>query len=387
MDGAIRYVSIAEHSGYGYSAMANVSALAHAGEPICWTPLVFRERGYLLAQAYHELPPVPAEYQPPPVLCGREPEVLSAQVLHTVPEHWPGFRNYGRRNLGYTVWETDALPTHWPPLLNAVDALATPSEFSAAVMRRGGVERPVYVVPHLPRRDWPEGDAESLRAIRRRFGVPDDHFLFYTINTWILRKALWKTLHAFLLAFRATDRVSLFIKTGEIGELDGTEGPHGRVSTRKLLDDILSDYPNPARVVLVTEDLSWDDMGRLHRSGDAYVSLTHSEGFGLGAFDAATTGNPVIITGWGGQCEFLPPDHACLVDYRLEHVRHHLWGCSYQPHQRWAEADIDHAIHWLRRLYEHPDEARLRGRGLAAYVRDRFEPRAIIRRLRQAIHG
>ena len=37
----------------------------------------------------------------------------------------------------------------------------------------------------------------------------------------------------------------------------------------------------------------------IHAIGDCYVSLTHGEGWGMGAFDAATLGKPVLITGWG----------------------------------------------------------------------------------------
>jgi glycosyltransferase involved in cell wall biosynthesis len=254
-------------------------------------------------------------------------------------------------------------------------------------MRRTGVRVPLHVVPHLPADGAVEMDPGAVRSFRRAYGIPDAHFLFYTADTWVLRKAWWKTLHAFLLAFKARDAVTLLIKTTPIAETEAHAPGAGRAESARQLVEILSDYRDRARVVLETGTVRAYDMALLHRAGDAYVSLTRSEGWGLGAYDAAAAGNPVVITGWGGQCEFLSPEHACLVNYRLVPVSHPFAPHSYQQDQIWADADLDDAIRWMRRLAANPEEARARGRGLAQHLRKKFDPGRIIGRFLQALEG
>jgi len=283
--------------------------------------------------------------------------------------------------VGYSVWETDRLPLHWPPMLEGYDLVLTPSTFSRDVFAQHA-RAPVEIVPHLPRTDWPSADAADLAAFRRRFGIGEDAFLVYTVNTWILRKAMWLALQAFLLAFEPDEPVALLVKTNPDGEVEG----RGWQPSRRLFDRIMNNYPDAARVEFVPVELSYDDIGLLHLGGDAYLSLTRSEGFGMGAFDAAAAGTPVIMTGWSGQLDFLPPEHACLVDYGLRRVREHL-GEHPPQEQYWAHADLDHAITWLRRLYEHPDEASRRGAALRAHINERFDAASTTRRLLELLNA
>ena len=51
--------------------------------------------------------------------------------------------------------------------------------------------------------------------------------------------------------------------------------------------------------MLVDRTLSRNSMMALHARGDCFVSLCHSEGWGLGSFEAAALGNPVLITNYG----------------------------------------------------------------------------------------
>jgi glycosyltransferase involved in cell wall biosynthesis len=95
-------------------------------------------------------------------------------------------------------------------------------------------------------------------------------------------------------------------------------------------------------VCLVTQELSDDELGGLHLRGDCFVSLCHGEGWGLGSFDAAAHGKPVVTTGFGGQLDYLHGS-PLLVDYEPVPVHDGTrWG-TYTPDQRWAEPDIEHA--------------------------------------------
>ncbi|HSH41781.1 MAG TPA: hypothetical protein VK973_06615 [Arenicellales bacterium] len=379
----VKYISMAETTGYGMSAVGYARALLACGVPLTWHPMVWTSAGYVPAvdagqaraalQTVSGIDDLHAAFH--------APVEYDTVVVHMTPEHWPGAREPGKRMIGYTVWETDRLPLHWPPLLRGYDMILTPSRFSRDVFAPH-TDSPVEVLPHLPRSDWPCADAASLGGLRRRFGVGENDFLFYTINTWILRKAMWLTLHAFLLAFSRNDNAVLLVKTNPHGEAEG----QGWGPSRRLFDRIMANYSDPARVVFVSDELSSQDIGLLHLAGDAFVSLTRSEGFGMGAYDAATAGTPVIMTGWSGQLDFLPPEHACLVDCELQRVREHL-GDHVPQEQYWAHADLDDAIGWMWRLYENPDEARRRGAGLKAHIARHFDSAGITRQLLEALNG
>lgn len=379
----VKYISLAETTGYGLSAVAYIRALLEAGVPVTWHPWVMgRGRYQPAADAGQAAEPLGSLPDPGDLRAAfRAPLEYDTVLVHMTPEYWPAMIEPGKRMVGYTVWETDRLPLHWPPLFAGYDLILTPSSFSRGVFAAGS-DVPVVTLPHLPRPDWPAADAAALAAFRRRFGVGENEFLFYTVNTWILRKAMWLTLQAFLLAFSATEPAVLLVKTNPHGEAEG----RGWGPSRRLFDRIMANYPAPARVVFVPDELSHEDIGLLHRAGDAFVSLTRSEGFGMGAFDAAAAGTPVIMTGWSGQLDFLPAEHACLVDYELRRVKAHL-GNHVPQEQYWAHADLDHAIDWMRRLYESPDQSRRRGAGLKAYVAESFDAASITQRLLAALNG
>ena len=98
-------------------------------------------------------------------------------------------------------------------------------------------------------------------------------------------------------------------------------------------------------------------MQALHTRGDCFVSLCRSEGWGIPAFDAAAYGNPVVITGYGGQLDYLDPESAELVEYELVGVDDPLGFPSFSPDQLWAEPSVAHAAERLRWVFEHREEA------------------------------
>jgi len=379
----IKYISLAETTGYGLSAAAYIRALLQAGVPVTWHPRVMVQGRYVPATDPAQVRAALATMSSMEDLFAafRAPVDYDTVVVHLTPEHWPAAREPGKRMVGYSVWETDRLPRHWPPLLAGYDLVLTPSTFSRDVFAPH-TDSPVVVVPHLPRAEWPRLDAAMLAAFRRRFGVGEDDFLFYTVNTWVLRKAMWLTLQAFLLAFEQDERVVLLIKTSSHG---GEEG-RGWGPSRRLFDRIMANYPDPARVVFVPDELGDDDIAYLHLAGDAYVSLSRGEGFGMGAFDAAAAGTPVVMPGWGGHLDFLPAGEACLVDYELRRVKQHL-GDHVPQEQYWAHANLDDAIGWLRYLYENPGAARRRGGALKTHITENFDAGTVTQRLLKALNG
>jgi glycosyltransferase involved in cell wall biosynthesis len=366
------YLSLDENTGYGVAGLRCMKALDDAGLEMEWIPYI---RGAGSQLAY-----VPAGGH----FDGHTR--AAAIVAHLVPEYWPQVRARvpDAFIVGYTAWETDQIPGHWAGCLEQVDLIVAPSRFSAEVIAASGVTRPVEVVPHAtahfdagPISGWPE--------------LPDDVFVFYTIGDWTERKALHKTVEAYLRAFGGGDRVVLVIKTSrrDWRQQKAPSAPAGEGTTAWALAQLLARHRNPPAVKLITRELTDAEIAALHRRGDCYVSLCRGEGFGLGAFDAATLANPVVMTGFGGQLEFLAGS-PYLVDFELVPVRYRSRFGSYTPDQHWADPDVDHAAALLREIAADRGQAAATARSIANDIDRCFGGERIAHTFRSAVekyHG
>jgi glycosyltransferase involved in cell wall biosynthesis len=330
-------------------------------------------------------------YQPPPALDPFLPITIRPEgtkpgqvvVAHLVPEFLPLVRQRCPEAfvVGHTVWETDRIPDHWTQCLNSADLVVVPSHFSAAAIASSSVSRPVAVVPHVaPLLAGPANGAwDSIDA---------DQFVFYTIAEWNERKSVFKTIEAYLRSFDGSDPVLLIVKTSA---RDFTTAPSaglrgiGPGTSAWALAQLLAHHPDPPAVLLITRELTDADTYALHRRGDCFVSLCRSEGWGLGSFDAAAYGNPVITTGFGGQLEYLV-DSPYLVDFDLVPVDHPTGFPSYAPDQHWADPNVDHGAELLQSLLTHRDEAAEMAGAAAEGIRWRYRPAAIAAALRSAVH-
>lgn len=379
----VKYVSFFDHQGSGYSDAAKryILGLDALGIPVTWTPTNPEgQRG-------------PLPYQP--IACG---EVYDSElqrfchrdipydtvVVHMAPEYFPEWveREPDKRMFGYTVWETDRIPRHWPACLNAMDTIIVPCTWNKQVFEQGGVHVPVRVVPHPAPPDKPI-DPRLVSNARK------SDFVFYSINTWSPRKNTAALLEAYLGTFTRDDPVVLVFKTGK-WDLTSPFLPILRRflhTPKRSLRRIMNRYPNAARVELIVDYLSDAQIHGIHSRGDCFVSLCHAEGWGMGAFDACLHGNPVIITGYGGQLEFLPTEAAYLVDYRMAPVDVAMGRKSYSPDQRWAEPNIEHAGKLMRQAFENQDEAKQRGKALQQHVSTRFRSEVIARQFAEVLAG
>lgn len=381
----LRYVGLGDASGYAVAAAALVRALRAAGAPVVWEPML---PGGTLGLGYE--PARSPEAGPEDLRSLREDgRDCDIALIHFVPEYYPYFIDRERRRgarcvVGHTVWETDRLPTHWPALINQLDAVIVPTDWNRQVFRESGVNVPIWVVPHLPRPDVVASTEDRARLLRRLPPL-DGRRIFYTIATWLERKSIGPLVDAFAEAFRHDDPVALVIKTtahdlervrrdpGHEGEpvpvLPQFEAMIGRA--------VLRHGRLPPPICLLTDDLPDAELQALHERGDCFVSLCRAEGWGLGAFEAALAGRPVIITGWGGPTAFLQPETAYFVDWCLAPVKPAEANGSYTPDQRWAEPDVTSAVAALRAVMADPAEAARRGARAAQHIRRSLVPAAV----------
>lgn len=381
---ALKYISWGDTTGYAVAAMSYVRALKAAGVDLTWTPMLTGQALYETYTSTHWPDPEMA------AVCNR-PIDYDTVLIHTVPEYYPAWleqeRRPGRRILGYTVWELEQLPDHWPAILNRLDGVIVPCEWNLRVFRNSGVKVPIHVVPHLSQFEHlpPPGPTDHA-ALQRRLGSALDTtpFVFYTVGFWSHRKAPYLALEAYWRAFDADEPVLLVIKTCA---KDITRWHrHWRNAFRLRHPSPQQTIEKMARrlgrvapvVVIADESLSDGEMQALHELGDCFVSLTRTEGWGLGAFEAARLGRPVVMTGYGGQLDFLDPQRSWLVDYEMVPVHEPTWAANYRAHDRWAEPSVDQAAAHMRSIFEQPEQANAKAAHLARDLKRTFSEEAVV---------
>jgi len=381
MDGeaALRYVAQDAPSGYGDAADRLVRALRASGVRVEY-------RGWrgLIEDAD---PPGLRPFSRDP-LPDERAQPGAPTVAHLVPEHYvhvldatadlPG--GVGPL-IAHTVWETDRLPKHWPPLFDQVQRVIVPTEWNRATFVSSGVTTPVVVVPHVVCDPVPGDGGVPL-------GLPADVVVFYTISRWDQRKDPAAVINAFLDAFTADDPVALVVKTTPLPQFP-VMGKWGRESTllgTTMLEvaRLVRAHPRPPLVQVEIEDWSPARIAGLHSRGDCFVSLSHAEGWNVGAFDAAAHGNPVVLTGWGGPLAWLDSSTAYLVEHDVVPVQH-FEAQSYSPDQHWAEPRREHAVELMREVARDLGAARRRAASLRAQVLHDYAGPRVVATLRAVV--
>jgi glycosyltransferase involved in cell wall biosynthesis len=214
------------------------------------------------------------------------------QIFHLTPKALTEVANHITGGLPFppvpkvaiTTWETDPFPRSYAKVLEAFDAIIVPSTFCARAMQP--INLPTFVVPHCyDPTVWKPVDLP-------RSG---DLYRFYTIGSWSVRKNQIGLLKAYLATFRKKHRVQLVIVS-----------PNPDLEmVRVLIETCGIPKEELPGLNIISDRLSQEQLVDLHAGGDCFVSATRGEGWGLGAFEAAIMGKPVVMPDFGGQCDFL----------------------------------------------------------------------------------
>jgi len=363
----INYIGFQEQVGYGIASQALIESLRTEGAEVPVTRLLpgdVHQGGRLVEEDD----------------LGK----LDGVVVHTVPEYYPYWAKRRRTVYpsvpiwGYTAWETDRIPPHWPQLLNAMDGIFVPCRWNKEVFERCGVTVPVRVLPHVSEFQGQVGQSRPSERLSDAIGETAGNYVFYSIGVWSERKGITLLLQAFLEEFSPAENITLIVKTGDVDWSSYRSrwkrfGRRAMRSSGSSFAKMMKSRPG-ARIVHIAEELSPEDIAWLHETGDCYVSFTRGEGWGMGAYEAAWFGNCVAITGYGGQLDYLPGESAYLLPYTLVPVSTAYGRSSYRPDQQWAEVDVRQARSILRGIVADAEQSGARARQLQQYVAERFAP-------------
>jgi glycosyltransferase involved in cell wall biosynthesis len=261
--------------------------------------------------------------------------VANADVMPAARAYLGPCYDRNRTHVAYWVWETASLPGRYAGAAEGLDAIWTPSEFSARGLASTlGDERPIHVVPYSVSPS-PALDPRPLPV-----ALPEDRTLFgffFDARSVLERKNPAAVIAAFRRAFRADDRAALVLKVS-----------HGASARKQMaeLERLAEGLP-----VVWLRDVRLDEMQMraLLARLDVYVSLHRAEGFGLVLAESMALGKPVIATAYSANLEFM--DERCASLVRCREVTTHTSHGPYPPGTRWAEVDLDHAAAAMRALH------------------------------------
>lgn len=404
---AIRYYSMGDVSGYSLAAVAYVRGLVNAGAEVEWIRILWAHNAAPTRADSHgrDCPLLEAANAngssaladlPRLVEMTSRPVNHTIAIVHATPDYWPGVFAIEpqARHVGMTVWETDRPPAYWMPLLDLAHRIVVPCRMNREDFMQAQVRAPVHVVPHIRQHARAAYSSAELSALRSALDIDADRCVFYSINASNPRKAMPDLIDAFVRAFAPEDKVTLLLKTAGIGQARDpffTQAP-----TQELVRGAISDACARAdrkapSIRLINRQLDDRTMGMLHEIGHCFVSLSHGEGWGLGAFEAATIGKPVIMTGWSAPLDYMIADGGNwpgAVPYSLVPAAiFPVDGPSYFSSQRWAQPDIDAAAALMQRFFDDGDDMRRYAQANRVEIVNRFAEPVVTQQLLDAIDG
>jgi len=405
---AIEYISSAEAGGYGVAAIGYVRLLVEAGFQVHWMPYPYhaleslrlgqviggvalgRGRASLIARsvagADNRLKPL--------VEATSRPVDARVRIIHVVPGYWSRHLSpmTGVRHIGLFTWETDRLPRKWLPDLARMDHLCVPSAHNYDVLRAVPERLPAATVaPHLCRETLEPPPPARLAGLAKYLGVRPDDTVFYTINAWAPRKRLAALIDGFVRSFTQEDRVALIVKTSRDALFDDPASPVRDRSASRVAAAIIAraateaGRPPPRIAIIADDELADNFIDGLHVLGHCFVSLSRSEGFGLGSFDAATHGRPVIAVGYGGPVDYLGADWRGRAPHRMApavNLSGYEW---FEDGHFWPEPDDAAAFALMREFAANPAPFLAEAKATSARIRREFGAEAVTARLISAL--
>ena len=289
---------------------------------------------------------------------------MNGDEIAPIIAHWCKDLDPESYNVIFPAWELSRYPDEWASLIEKhFDEVWVYSEFVQGALGTA-VSKPVLRMPP------PCEVGISSFLGRRHFGIPESPYVFlffFEFTSYIDRKNPLAVLKAFekLSEKAEKENARLVLKVS---------GAERRPDDFKRFEDMLNAYKFKDRVVVINRTMSNNEIGNLMRCADCFISLHRAEGYGRGLSEAMYLGKPVIATGYSGNMEFMNDSNSCLVKYDLIPVMEGQY-----PHakgQVWADADTDHAAHYMLKLLSDREWGRKLGAAASRHMRTYFSYKA-----------
>lgn len=247
-------------------------------------------------------------------------------------------------NVGYFFTESQNFSqSSWVSHCNLMDMVIVPNKYAAMAAVDSGIKVPIHVCP-VPLDTDLYRDYEPLPQIKE---ATYGDYLFYFIGDSSFRKALPTVLKAFYTEFTKNEPVNLVIKTSKYGlsEKEVTDMTVKRVNEVKAGLRVSNEYSNP---IIISEELSQEDLFRLHATCDCLLSPSYGEAWGFNVVDAMGLKRTVITSDTGAFKDYSP--------LKIESFPSKPFGIESFPglmtgHETWESINQDKFMASMRQAY------------------------------------
>jgi len=224
------------------------------------------------------------------------------------------YRKASEHSIGFTYWETTALPKGWASFMNEMDEIWTASTFMKDVFVSSGVKCLV--------RSFSLGVNEKIFFPKKR--ERKHKFTFLSMGSPSSRKNSQMAVDAFIKLFDKNEDYHLLYKSN--GPPDARLRRGGEVSR-------LDSHP---QITVVDYDVPEITLSHIYDKSDCLLYPTSGEGWGLIPFQAIAKGIPTICTNATSCTEFA---HMSVpLDYKWSNYR---MSGIYSDAGEWAEPNFD----------------------------------------------
>ena len=198
-----------------------------------------------------------------------------------------------------------------------------------------------------------------------------EDFNFLIVGHWLKgslgqdRKDIGMTIKTFATVFQylpKDKRPGLIVKTSHAGfsVID-------REATRDKIDEVIKSFGDKCpSIYLIHGDMEETDMSNLyhHPKVKAMISFAKGEGYGRPMAEFTLTGKPIIASGWSGQMDFLPAEHAVLLEGNLTQVDESAADQFCMKEAQWFSVNYSNAANKIYDVFNKYDSYLEKSKGL-----------------------
>ena len=188
-------------------------------------------------------------------------------------------------------------------LLRDEDYIISPSNWSRnKTIEYGFPENRIKIIPHGidPQMYFPPNQ-ETRNRLKTNLGLHTNDYLFVNMGSMTWNKGIDLILEAFLILKTKYDHIKLLLK--DQSNLYG-------IQSQNVVSNLLLDKPHLNKkellsgIILVTNNLTQNQLKDIYSSCDCYLSPYRAEGFNLTVLEALACGTDVIVTEGGATDDF-----------------------------------------------------------------------------------
>ena len=192
-------------------------------------------------------------------------------------------------------------------------------------------------------------------------------FTFLNVGVSHYRKGTDFIIDAYCTAFPKPENTRLIIKDHPPMYDGGWQGSKYSKGNSIIDTQLTEERKKRGDIIYIADMLDEKELLNLYYNADCYLSPHRGGSWELNTSDAMASGLPCIVTDWAGTTEYCNSENSYPMRYEIVPVNGKWYADA-----RWAEPDKYHFVELMRHVYEHPKEAREKGKIASDFLLKNF---------------